>query len=147
MPGTIINGRKLRFDCGTSRAIGYFLEFLLCLAPFGKVPLHIYLTGITNHNDDPSVDTIRTVLLPVLKRFGIEEGLELKVSLQRPPRPNIRTLRRNWTPTGLQVLRRGLAPEGGGEVMFQCPVVRQVRPVASWNHVFVASHTLPHHGR
>eukprot|EP00045_Choanoeca_perplexa_P005771 m.48372 g.48372 ORF g.48372 m.48372 type:complete len:188 (-) comp13285_c0_seq1:783-1346(-) len=78
-PGTIVNGRKLRFDCGTSRGIGYFLEFLLCIAPFGKVPLHIYLSGITNDNQDPSVDIIRTVLLPVMKRFGVEDGLELKV--------------------------------------------------------------------
>eukprot|EP00045_Choanoeca_perplexa_P005772 m.48384 g.48384 ORF g.48384 m.48384 type:complete len:360 (-) comp13285_c0_seq3:72-1151(-) len=104
-PGTIVNGRKLRFDCGTSRGIGYFLEFLLCIAPFGKVPLHIYLSGITNDNQDPSVDIIRTVLLPVMKRFGVEDGLELKV------------------------IRRGLRPGGGGEIMFQCPVVRKLDPL------------------
>ena len=100
-PGTITNGRKLQFDCGSSRAIGYYLEFLLCLAPFGKAPLHIFLSGITNDNQDPSVDIIRTVGLPVLKRFGVEDGLELKV------------------------IRRGLRPNGGGEIMFQCPHVRQ----------------------
>jgi len=104
-PGAITNGRKMTHDCGTSRAIGYFLEFLLCVAPFGKQPLHLTLTGITNDNRDPTVDIIRTVTLPLLKRFEIEEGLELKVT------------------------KRGAPPGGGGEVVVQCPVVRQVKPL------------------
>jgi RNA 3'-terminal phosphate cyclase-like protein len=40
-----------------------------------------------------------------MKRFGVEDGLELKVK------------------------RRGAAPNGGGEVYFTCPVVRQLKPV------------------
>lgn len=51
------------------------------------------------------MDVIRTVLLPVLGRFGVEDGLELKVT------------------------KRGSAPGGGGEVVFQCPNVRSVNPV------------------
>ncbi|KAG0291509.1 rRNA-processing endoribonuclease, partial [Dissophora globulifera] len=75
-PGVIIGG-KVYHDCGTSRAIGYFLEPLIALGPFSKAPMNVTLNGITNDNVDISVDTIRTVLLPQLKKFGIEEGLEL----------------------------------------------------------------------
>lgn len=54
-PGLLKGGRKLKHDCGTQRSIGYFLEFLVCLAPFCKRPVHITLTGITNKDEDPSV--------------------------------------------------------------------------------------------
>ena len=105
VPGVITNGRKMRHDCPPSRSIGYFLEVLLCLAPFGKQPLHMTLTGVTNDNRDPSVDVIRTVALPLLQRFGVEEGLELTVNT------------------------RGAPPLGGGEVVIQCPVVRTLKPL------------------
>jgi len=103
-PG-IISGGKINFDCGNSRAIGYFLEPLIVLAPFAKNPINITLHGITNDNMDTSVDLIRTVLLPQLKRFGIESGIELKI------------------------VKRGAPPNGGGEVKFNCPIVKQLKPV------------------
>ncbi len=40
--------------------------------------LSITLTGVTNSSSDPGVDVMRTVTLPLLKRLGVEEGLELK---------------------------------------------------------------------
>ena len=67
-------------ECPTSRPIGYFLEPLLLLAAFGKAPTNIILSGITAGSpQDPSVDLLRVGLLPVLKRFGIED-YELRVS-------------------------------------------------------------------
>ncbi len=81
------------------------MEALVCLAPFGKRPLDAVLTGITNDSQDISVDLIRTVTLPLMKRFGIEEGLELKVQ------------------------KRGAPPDGGGQIRFQCPIVRSLKPV------------------
>lgn len=63
------------------------------------------LTGITNDNTDVSVDIFRAVTLPLLKHFGIEEGMELKVK------------------------KRGAPPDGGGEVYFRCPLVRQVKSI------------------
>ena len=53
-PGLIVGG-KISHDCPPSRAIGYFLEPLIALAPFAKFPSHITLTGITNDNVDVSV--------------------------------------------------------------------------------------------
>ncbi|KAJ8017465.1 putative RNA 3'-terminal phosphate cyclase-like protein [Holothuria leucospilota] len=51
------------------------------------------------------VDIIRAVSLQVMKKFGIDEGLELTVS------------------------KRGSPPHGGGEVIFKCPVCRNLRPL------------------
>lgn len=50
------------------------------MAPFAKKPFALTLTGVTNNEQDPSVDVLRTVTLPLIRRFGVEDGLELKVS-------------------------------------------------------------------
>ena len=77
-PG-LITGGKVHFDCGVARGIGYYLEPLILLAPFAKKALNVTLAGITNSEIDLSVDIVRTVILPLLKRFGIEDGAEFKV--------------------------------------------------------------------
>ncbi|CAG8511708.1 19173_t:CDS:2 [Gigaspora rosea] len=103
-PG-IITGGKIIHDCGTARAIGYFLEPMIALAPFSKDPFNLTFFGITNDNVDLSMDIIRTAVLLQLRRFGIEEGLELKIS------------------------KRGAPPLGGGEVNFKCPIVKALKPI------------------
>ncbi|KAI8057440.1 RNA 3'-terminal phosphate cyclase [Thamnidium elegans] len=103
-PGAIEGGR-IQHDCGTDRSISYFLEPMIALAPFSKKPFVLVLEGITTDHVDPSVDIIRTVLLPQLKRFGVDQNLELKIS------------------------KRGAPPLGGGEVTFSCMPVRQLKPV------------------
>ncbi|XP_070564203.1 RNA 3'-terminal phosphate cyclase-like protein [Ptychodera flava] len=104
-PGLLAGG-NIEHDCNIQRSLGYYLEALVCLAPFCKKPIKAILRGITNDKIDPSVDVIRTVTLPLLRRFGIsDEGLELKV------------------------LKRGAPPNGGGEVLFRCPIVRKLRPL------------------
>ena len=45
-PGVLAGGHGLVHSCGTSRAIGYFLEPLIILGLFGKSPLSITLKGI-----------------------------------------------------------------------------------------------------
>lgn len=103
-PG-FIHGGKLTFDCGTERGIGYYVEGILPMVAFGKKPVRLVLTGITNCDSDPSVDVLNAVTLPLMKRFlGMDDGLVLKVK------------------------RRGAPPLGGGEAVFSCPVVRQLRP-------------------
>ena len=42
-------------------------------------PLSITLRGITNDQGDPGIDVFRTVTLPLLKRLGVDDGLELRV--------------------------------------------------------------------
>ncbi|KAI9276288.1 RNA 3'-terminal phosphate cyclase [Sporodiniella umbellata] len=103
-PGAVEGGR-IQHDCGTERSISYYLEPMVALAPFSKKPFVLTLEGITTDHVDPSVDYIRTVLLPQLKRYGVEQNLELKIT------------------------KRGAPPLGGGEIVFTCVPVRQVKPI------------------
>ncbi|KYO20841.1 RNA 3'-terminal phosphate cyclase-like protein [Alligator mississippiensis] len=104
-PGLLYGG-SLEHDCSPNRSIGYYLESLLCLAPFVKHPLRIILRGVTNDQVDPSVDVLKATALPLLKKFGIDgESLELKIT------------------------RRGMPPKGGGEVVFSCPVRKTLQPI------------------
>eukprot|EP00775_Hariotina_reticulata_P008346 gene8346-8530_t len=67
---------------------------------------------MTNDHTDPSIDTWRTVTLPLLRRVtGLDEaaaaaGLELKI------------------------LRRGARPAGGGEVLLRVPIIKQLPQVS-----------------
>ncbi|KAI9508282.1 18S rRNA biogenesis protein [Russula earlei] len=101
-PG-IISGGPVAYECPSSRSVGYFLEPIIMLAPFSKKPLALTLRGITTDDKDLSVDLIRTVTLPHLEPFGISDKLELKIK------------------------KRGSPPLGGGEVLFLCPIVKQVK--------------------
>ncbi|KAI7834865.1 RNA 3'-terminal phosphate cyclase/enolpyruvate transferase [Kickxella alabastrina] len=103
-PG-MITGGKLDMDCPVSRGLGYYLEALVALGPFGKEQLTAVLRGVTMNNLDLSVDTLRTATLVNYRNFGIDEGVELKIT------------------------RRGAPPRGGGEVRFICPCVRAVKPL------------------
>uniref|UniRef100_A0A7S4D566 RNA 3'-terminal phosphate cyclase domain-containing protein n=1 Tax=Heterosigma akashiwo TaxID=2829 RepID=A0A7S4D566_HETAK len=104
-PG-FIRGGRVEHDCGSERAIGWFLEGILPLAPFCKDPFNITFTGITNDHVDTSVDVLKNVTLPMLKHFGIEGNLSI------------------------QIQRRGAPPSGGGRVAFRCPRLRELRPCA-----------------
>lgn len=99
-PGQITGG-VVKHDCTGGRSVGYFLEPLLQLAPYSKSPVNLTLNGITTDNLDVGVDVIRTSILPVMKRFSGDDGLELRI------------------------LKRGAAPGGGGQIQFLCPIVKQ----------------------
>lgn len=97
-PGTILGG-SIEFDCGQERAISYFLEPVLILAPLSKFAFKLTLTGLTATTEDTSIDIFRTVYLKLLGKFGVNDGLDLKI------------------------VKRGSPPLGGGEVHFSCPVL------------------------
>ncbi|XP_037290876.2 RNA terminal phosphate cyclase 1 [Rhipicephalus microplus] len=107
-PGLLYGG-KLEHHCSTERSVGYYLEALLCLAPFCKKPLDVTLTGVTHHPLDPSVDALKHASLPVLGRFIFTEGLDITV------------------------MSRAVAPLGGGRVRFRAPICRSLRPVRLQN--------------
>ena len=87
-PGIIVGGGGHVHECGTSRAISYFIQPLLALAPFGKQPLSVTLRGVTNATGDVGVDVLRTVTLPMLRHFGLSEGLSLQVNKRGAPPPS-----------------------------------------------------------
>ena len=105
-PGVVVGGRRVSHDCGGGRAVGYFLEPVLLVSLFAKKPLDLTLTGITNDEAEVSVDTFRTVTLPMLKRqFGLEEGLSL------------------------QIARRGAPPNAGGEIALKLPILKELKTI------------------
>lgn len=106
-PGVLIGG-KVEHDCGLKRSISYYLEFLLFLAPFCKYPLDVTLTGITNHDLDPGVDVLKTVHTAILRKF-------MKCS--------------DSSDVEVNVLARGLKPNGGGSVNFKSVIRRVLKPV------------------
>eukprot|EP00297_Palpitomonas_bilix_P013189 CAMPEP_0113888708 /NCGR_PEP_ID=MMETSP0780_2-20120614/13033_1 /TAXON_ID=652834 /ORGANISM="Palpitomonas bilix" /LENGTH=366 /DNA_ID=CAMNT_0000877609 /DNA_START=201 /DNA_END=1297 /DNA_ORIENTATION=- /assembly_acc=CAM_ASM_000599 len=108
-PGVITGGSGLSHECGTTRSIGYFIEGLLLFLPFGKAPTQITFRGITNDESALSVDTLRTVTLPFARKFGIEG--------------------RDGEALALKVVRRGAPPRGGGQVVFDCPIVKKLQCV------------------
>lgn len=103
-PGTIVGG-AVEFDCGLQRSISYFLEPLICLAPFSKLAFKLTLFGLTCDTIDSTIDTLRMVNIKILKWFALEDGVELTIK------------------------KRGSPPLGGGEVYFSCPVVSTIPPV------------------
>ena len=105
-PGIVTGGKRIKHDCGSSRGMGYFLEVVLSVALFAKKAVDVTLTGITNDEAELSVDTFRTITLPMLKRqFGVEEGLSL------------------------QIVKRGCAPGAGGEIQLKLPIAKELNNI------------------
>ena len=110
-PGMIFGGR-IEHDCGLQRSITYFLELLMCLAPFCKEKLDVTLNGITNDSLDASVDSLKQSALPLMVKYlNIVDKDEIN----------------------LKVVSRGLKPEGGGRVHFRCPLRKTLKPLQLLN--------------
>jgi len=111
-PGVLLGG-SVEHECPNSRAIGWFLEGILPLAPFGKEALDVSFTGITHGTAelDPTPDYIAASLLPLLLNFGVG------VDADESPPPSCR------------VTKRGAYPEGQGTVQFFCPIVKEIKPI------------------
>lgn len=102
-PGLLYGG-TIQHDCCLARGIGYYLDILLAIGPFCKVPLNVIMRGVTNSPDSPSVDHIKASAVAILKRvLVVDEGLEIKV------------------------IKRGLMPNGGGEILYKCPVRKNLK--------------------
>jgi len=102
MPGMLIGGTLLH-DCDPERGIGYYLEMLMCFAPFCKNKIKAILRGVTNGTSDPSVDMLKATAVPLLKNFMYRDEVEI------------------------QIKHRGVPPLGGGEVTFFSTTVKKLR--------------------
>lgn len=76
-----------------TRGLSYYLLPICLLAPFSKAKFNILFTGpgvITSSTSlgDISVDTVRTAILPLYARFGIDRDIELRVLKRSNPGPN-----------------------------------------------------------
>ena len=102
---------------GGGRGVGWYLEGIFPLAPFGKEPLRLTLHGITDGTSsvDPSPDYLSASFVPLLIRLGV--GGDGAGDDGSSPPPSLRTT------------RRGASPLGGGTAIFHCPIVRELRPL------------------
>ncbi|ELP85673.1 RNA 3' terminal phosphate cyclase, putative [Entamoeba invadens IP1] len=104
-PGSV-NGRSVTHACHHSRSLGYYIVPLLLILPFSKTSTEVHLTGVTNANDDLSVDIIRSTTIPLLTKFGIpEDSMNVKI------------------------IKRGPLPVGEGEVVVTTVPVKEFHPI------------------
>ncbi len=90
-PGTgRLEGGSYAVDIGTAGSTTLLCNALLPLATILESPLSVTATGGTDVAWSPPLDYLRTVTLPLLRRFGLEATCEVD--------------------------RRGFYPDGGGEV-------------------------------
>jgi RNA 3'-terminal phosphate cyclase-like protein len=110
-PGVLMGG-DIEHECPDSRSIGWFLEGILPLAPFGKEPLSVYFKGITDGccDLDPSPDYLQKSAIPLFIKFGI--GVD-----------------EDDSGANIRVIQRAAAPTGGGKVHFTCPIVKELQPI------------------
>jgi RNA 3'-phosphate cyclase len=81
---------SLEIDLKTAASIPLIIQALAILAPVIEKPLHIKLTGGTDVKHSPSIDYMKYVFREALEALGLK--------------------------VGIQVLRRGFYPRGGGIV-------------------------------
>ena len=80
-------------DARNTRGLSYFLLPICLLAPFSKAKFNILFTGpgiITSSVErygDISVDSVRTAILPLYAKFGIERDIELRILKRSNPGP------------------------------------------------------------
>ncbi|EEA07675.1 RNA 3'-terminal phosphate cyclase family protein [Cryptosporidium muris RN66] len=110
-PGIIIGGGTRQIPiihkCHPSRALSYYIEFLLMICPFGKSPLTIKLEGSTDNSGvDHSIDIIRMVTIPLIQKLsGITEEFFLKIN------------------------RRSVSPSSSGSVLLNIPIMKKIEPI------------------
>lgn len=108
-PGMILGG-EISHDCPASRNVGWFLEGILPLAPFGKFPLELSLNGVTEGNvdRDPSCDYMKASIIPIMTKFGVHDDDE-------------------GPPVSLRITSRSTS--SFGSVEFYCPRIKEVSPI------------------
>jgi RNA 3'-terminal phosphate cyclase-like protein len=118
-PGVLLGGIDIVHECPDTRSIGWYIEGILPLSPFGKESLSITFTGITDGwcELDPSADYWNKSGIPLMSKFGVGvDEDESDVPLQ------IRIIQRAAAPTTM---------EGGnkGKVLLTCPRMKQLQSI------------------
>jgi RNA 3'-terminal phosphate cyclase (ATP) len=99
-----LRGGEFRVDVGTAGSITLVLQAMLPAAVATREPVSVNIRGGTDVRAAPPLDYLRLVLLPLLARTGIQCGID--------------------------VMRRGYYPKGGGEVQLRIAPAARVQPLA-----------------
>ncbi len=113
------------FDTGTAGSVSLVLQSLLPILCFADGPCEVELRGGTNNPLAPPIDYIQEVLLPALRRMGVNAEVRL--------------------------VRRGFYPRGQGVVRVETQPVERLRPIEAVDaelkvlEVYAYSCNLPDH--
>jgi RNA 3'-phosphate cyclase len=102
VPGKIVSG-KLNIDVGTAGSVSLVLQALMIPALFADGPLRIQVRGGTDVSHSPSIDYLRHVTLPILRRVGFDGEITL--------------------------LQRGYYPKGGGRIVLEVNSVNGLKGI------------------
>jgi len=102
-PGGRFNGGKYGWDIGTAGSATMMAQTLLPLACFAPKPSRFRLEGGLFQDFAPSAYHMKFVLLPFLKRMGVEAEID--------------------------IIRPGYVPKGGGIVEFSVEPVPKLKPL------------------
>ncbi|KAF7455718.1 RCL1 protein [Cryptosporidium felis] len=110
-PGIIIGGgspeKPLVHQCHPSRALSYYMEFLLMIIPFGRDPLHIKLSGRTDNSGvDHSADLVKMVTIPLINKLLPRIG-EITLGISR----------------------RSVSQDSFGEILLGIPIIQKIDPI------------------
>jgi len=134
-PGILLGG-DIQHECPSSRSIGWFLEGILPLAPFGKENIEITFTGITDGlcDIDPSPDYLHRSTTQIFQAFGIG------VDEDEDEQPQINVLQRAAAPQSVDDVNIVAANNNNnnhysnytGKVLLTCPVIKQSLRSIDW---------------
>ena len=128
-PGVLIGGRVVH-ECGASRSIGWFIEYVMLLAVFARRPTWITLKGRTNDDVDPCVDVFRQTTLPLLRSLGVGSASAVAGVTLVGSDPSTQANSVYDESFDLKMLKRGVG-RAEGEVELKVPVAAQL-PVRSY---------------
>ena len=103
-PGRIAGG-EFRFDVGTAGSVILVLQALLPVALRAEAPCRFHITGGTDVRAAPPLDYLRLVFLPWLARMGAQVGIES--------------------------VRHGYYPRGGGAIVVTVAPCRRLLPLVA----------------
>jgi RNA 3'-phosphate cyclase len=101
-PG-VVGGGQYRVDVGTAGSITLILQALMPAAAFASKPVEVEITGGTDVPMAPSIDYLKNVTIPMLRKMGYSGEVEL--------------------------VRRGHYPRGGGIVRAKIEPVQKLRAI------------------
>lgn len=98
-----LSGGRMRFDAGTAGSTTLMLQSLMPAMVFSRSPVEIELRGGTNNPMAPPIEYFEYVLIPILRKMGVEFEVQL--------------------------LRRGFYPRGGGVIKAKSKPVKSLNPI------------------
>jgi len=100
-----IKGGHIEAEIGTAGSIPMLIMTVLPICAFAKQPVELHISkGGTDVSHSPTINYLKYVLLPILKRMGLEASLEIhrygyypkgmgEVTLKTQPCPHLKALR------------------------------------------------------